>query len=95
MSRVPSHTAFLSFLCRTSENAQAPLFPHFLNRAQPPAEPAGQRGALWGGVCVHVLFCMRVFPVACVWWVWGWGGELVHLGGGMEIYRFHTGFTAS
>lgn len=95
MSRVPSHTAFLFFFAEPySENAQAPLFPHFLNRAQPPAEPAGQRVA--HGVCVCV--CMS-FP-ACVCFLLhacgGFGGcgrELVHLGGEGEVCKFHAGST--
>lgn len=65
------------FLCQTSENGQAPIFPHFLNRAQPPIEPAGQMGALWGCVCActlqHVFVC--VFPPAWVWCILGVEGN--------------------
>lgn len=76
------------FLCPTSENAQAPIFPHFLNRAQPPVEPAGQRGALRGCVCMDFLACAGVSCMSVVYS--GGRGVLVHVEG-FEFCSIHAG----
>lgn len=69
MSQVVLHSCFS---LPTSENAQAPIFPHFLSRPQPPTEPAGQMGALRGCVCMYFLAC--VCAASCMGVVY-FGGE--------------------
>lgn len=68
MSQAMLHSCFS---LPTSENAQAPIFPHFLNRAQPLAEPAGQMGALRGCVCMYFLACVCVLLLAWAWCILG------------------------
>lgn len=75
------------FSLPTSENAQAPIFPHFLNRAQPPTEPAGQMGALRGCVCMDFLACVCFFLHGCGVF-WGWGVR-VHVEG-FEFCSIHA-----
>lgn len=87
MSSVPSHTAFLFFFAEPQKMPRLP-YSHIFSIGPSLLLSQQVRGVPLEGVCVHVFFCMRVFPVACMCWIWGMG--LVHLGGKVEVCKFHV-----
>lgn len=73
-SSVPSHTAFLFFFAEPQKMPRLP-YSHIFSIGPSLLLSQQVRGVTLEGVCVcvHVFFCMRVIPVACMCWIWGMG----------------------
>lgn len=90
MSSVPSHTAFLFFFAEPQKMPRLP-YSHIFSIGPSLLLSQQVRGVTLEGVCVCMSFsaCVCFLLHACAGFG-GWGRELVHLGGEVEVCKFHV-----